>query len=184
MQHDPSKSLGPFHEWANAAADLLRESEERFYHSLPRGEIISRGLQKLSRQQVTDMDHLRRLVPFVAKQVLFEWNRERRREESRRALDDVDFLAIENPSVPDWIKDRLDLLLGPDSPLDDGERNLLHAVLESPEQYMNPKGHPHQSALGKHLGVDQKTIFNWWAQIRHKAAALNRRAPVIPPPSI
>jgi hypothetical protein len=184
VPHHSSKSLGPFHKWANEAAELLRESERRLRHSLPRGEIISRGLQKLSRQQVIDMDHLRRLVPFVAKQVIFDWNRERQREEARWAPDDVDGLVIENPAVPDWIRDRLDLLLGPDSPLDEGERYLLRAVLESPEQFMNPKGHPRQSALGPRLGVDQKTIFNWWAQIRRKAAALDRRAPVIPPPSI
>ena len=177
QQHDSSKSLGPFHEWAYQAAELLRESEARFHHVMPRGEIVSRGLQKLSRQRVADWEHLRRLVPWVANQAVADWSRERRREESRRAPDDVDSLPHVNQSLPDCVMDRLDFLLGPDSPLDENEKDLLRVTLESPQRFLTRKGHPHQSALAHHLGVDQKTIFNRWHRIRNKVAALDRPSP-------
>ncbi len=184
QQHDSSKSLGPFSEWADQAAELLRKNEARFHPDVPRGEIVSRGLQNLSRLRVTDLEHLRRLVPWVANQAVADWSRERRREESRRVAVDVDLLPHENQRLPVWVADRLDLLLGPASPLDDKERELLCTALEAPERFLNQKGNPHQSALGLHLGVDQKTIFNRWYRIRNKAAALGRTAPVIPRPSM
>lgn len=151
---------------------------------MPRGEIVSRGLQNLSRLRVADLEHLRRLVPWVANQAVADWSRERRREESRRVAVDVDSLPHENQSLPLWVADCLHVLLGPASPLDDNEKDLLRVALESPKQFLNDKGNPRQSALGLYLKVDQKTIFNRWHRIRRKASALGRSAPAIPPVSI
>jgi hypothetical protein len=162
---------GSYHDWASDAAKLLLAHEKRF-PAWQRGEIISRGLSKLSRQSIGSSAQLHRLIPSVVDQVLADLIRSKLRDESRIANVDASLLSSPSPGLPEAIQDRLEQLLGHESPLDPLERQILEYALIDPRRYIYPNGQLRQKALGKELGVDQKTVFNRWVRIRRKAARL------------
>jgi hypothetical protein len=162
---------GSYPNWASDAADsLLRH--DRHHPEWPRGEIISRGLQKLSRQIIGDPDQLQRLLTSVVLQVLADLHREKRRLEDSRSAVDATTLPASSPGLPAVIQERLDWLLAPDSPLDELEKTVLLTALMDPRKFLYKDGQLRQKALGLELGVDQKTIFNRWTRIRQKVSKI------------
>lgn len=157
--------------WESEALTILNRYEKRFADRLPDRELRSRALQKLNRAKITDRTHLAVLISKIVHQVLINYGKEQSRHYRLHVYDYAFDWPSPDQGLAALLQDRLDDLLGPDSPLSGSDKALLQIALDDPVSFIRPDGHVNQSAMGEHLGVNQRTIGRRWQKMLEKIEA-------------
>jgi DNA-directed RNA polymerase specialized sigma24 family protein len=165
------KKPGSSIKWESITLEIISRYEKRFADRMPALELRSRVLEKLRRARFRSQAHLAVLVSKIANQVLLDHVKEQSRHYRHFVyVDAFDWPAPET-GLPQVLKERLEDLLGPDSPLSGADKALVQIALDEPNTFIQPDGQVNQTRLGKHLGLDQTTVGWRWQRILEKIEA-------------